>query len=194
MISVANGRSDRATRSRATPHRIVLEGQLPGAARFHPPAGGQTDEDALWPHLLEAVPHVALAAGAAAARASTSAAYEARARRGTGRRHARPRPCAVRALRTSATRVSQPTLLGRGNPERFPRDSRSQDKGGDRSHASHADSVEHGEQKGRSNHLNRRIEKGGASVKAFRHELCFSAARTFDAVFAEFPSSTAHLA
>ena len=40
-------------------HRMVLEGQLPGAARFYPSAGGQADEAALWPHLLEAVPHAA---------------------------------------------------------------------------------------------------------------------------------------
>jgi hypothetical protein len=43
-------------------HRMVLEGQLPGAARFYPSAGGQVDEDALWPHVLEAVPHAALPA------------------------------------------------------------------------------------------------------------------------------------
>ena len=40
-------------------HRMVLEGQLPGAARFYPSAGGQADEEALWPHLLEAIPHAA---------------------------------------------------------------------------------------------------------------------------------------
>jgi hypothetical protein len=44
-------------------HRMVLEGQLPAAARFYPSAGGQRDEDALWPHLLEAVPHAVLPAG-----------------------------------------------------------------------------------------------------------------------------------
>ena len=38
------------------------------------------------------------------------------------------------------------------------------------------------------------IEKDRAGVKAFRYQVCFSAARTFDAVFAEFPSSTAQLA
>ena len=30
-------------------HRMVLEGRLPEAARFYPSAGGQADEDALWP-------------------------------------------------------------------------------------------------------------------------------------------------
>src|SRR6185436_17128752 len=40
-------------------HRMVLEGQLPEAARFYPSAGGHADEDALWPHLLEAVPNAA---------------------------------------------------------------------------------------------------------------------------------------
>jgi hypothetical protein len=43
-------------------HRKVLEGHLPDVARFYPSAGGQADEDALWPHFLEAVPHVALPA------------------------------------------------------------------------------------------------------------------------------------
>jgi hypothetical protein len=37
-------------------HRMVLEGRLPEAARFYPSAGGQRDEDSLWPHFLEAVP------------------------------------------------------------------------------------------------------------------------------------------
>jgi hypothetical protein len=41
-------------------HRMVLEGQLPEAARFYPSAGGQRDEDALWPHFLEAVPRAVL--------------------------------------------------------------------------------------------------------------------------------------
>jgi hypothetical protein len=40
----------------------VLDGQLPEAARFYPSAGGQADEDALWPHLLETIPHAALVA------------------------------------------------------------------------------------------------------------------------------------
>jgi hypothetical protein len=39
----------------AAVHRMVLEGQLPEAARFYPSAGGETDVGALWPHLLEAV-------------------------------------------------------------------------------------------------------------------------------------------
>jgi hypothetical protein len=43
-------------------HRMVLEGHLPEAARFYPSAGGQADEDALWPHLLEAVPRAVLPA------------------------------------------------------------------------------------------------------------------------------------
>jgi hypothetical protein len=38
----------------AAVHRMVLEGQLPAAARFYPSAGGQVDVDALWPHLLAA--------------------------------------------------------------------------------------------------------------------------------------------
>jgi hypothetical protein len=41
-------------------HRMVLEGQLPEAARFYPSAGGQADENALWPHLLNAVRRAAL--------------------------------------------------------------------------------------------------------------------------------------
>jgi hypothetical protein len=41
-------------------HRMVLEGQLPEAALFYPTVGGQTDEDALWPHLLKAVPRAVL--------------------------------------------------------------------------------------------------------------------------------------
>jgi hypothetical protein len=40
-------------------HRMVLDGQLPGVARFYPSAGGKADEDALWPHLLEAMPRAA---------------------------------------------------------------------------------------------------------------------------------------
>jgi hypothetical protein len=40
-------------------HRMVLEGQLPGAARFYPSMGGQGDVNGLWPHLLEAVPRAA---------------------------------------------------------------------------------------------------------------------------------------
>jgi hypothetical protein len=40
----------------AAVHRMVLEGQLPDAARFYPSAGGQADEAALWPLLLDAVP------------------------------------------------------------------------------------------------------------------------------------------
>src|SRR4051812_5964182 len=43
-------------------HRMVLGGQLPAAARFYPSAGGHADEDALWPHLLEAIPRAALPA------------------------------------------------------------------------------------------------------------------------------------
>lgn len=43
-------------------HRMVLEGRLPAAARFYPSAGGQADVDALWPHLLEAVPRATLPA------------------------------------------------------------------------------------------------------------------------------------
>ena len=46
----------------ASIHRMVLEGQLPGAARFYPSAGGQADVDALWPHVLEAVPRAVLPA------------------------------------------------------------------------------------------------------------------------------------
>ena len=41
-------------------HRMVLEGRLPAAARFYPSAGGRVDVEALWPLLLEAVPHAAL--------------------------------------------------------------------------------------------------------------------------------------
>jgi hypothetical protein len=41
-------------------HRMVLEGQLPEAARFYPSMGGQADVNALWPHLLKAVPHAVL--------------------------------------------------------------------------------------------------------------------------------------
>lgn len=40
-------------------HRMVLEGQLPEAARFYPSMGGQGDVNGLWPHLLEAVPRAA---------------------------------------------------------------------------------------------------------------------------------------
>jgi hypothetical protein len=43
-------------------HRMVLEGRSPDAARFYPSAGGQRDEDALWPHLLDAVPRAVLPA------------------------------------------------------------------------------------------------------------------------------------
>jgi hypothetical protein len=43
-------------------HRMVLEGQLPGAARFYPSAGGHADEDALWPYLLEAFPRAVVPA------------------------------------------------------------------------------------------------------------------------------------
>src|SRR5215467_3513375 len=39
----------------ASIHRMVLEGQLPEAARFYPSMGGQADEDALWPHLLKVI-------------------------------------------------------------------------------------------------------------------------------------------
>jgi hypothetical protein len=41
-------------------HRMILEGQLPDAARFYPSAGGQADPEALWPHLLEIVPRTEL--------------------------------------------------------------------------------------------------------------------------------------
>jgi hypothetical protein len=41
-------------------HRMVLEGQLPEAARFYPSMGGQADVDALWPHFLEGVPRAVL--------------------------------------------------------------------------------------------------------------------------------------
>ncbi|MGH9632706.1 MAG: DUF2332 family protein [Bryobacteraceae bacterium] len=41
-------------------HRMVLEGQLPEAARFYPSVGGQADVNGLWPHLLKAVPHAVL--------------------------------------------------------------------------------------------------------------------------------------
>jgi hypothetical protein len=44
----------------ASIHRMVLEGELPEAARFHPSMGGQADVGGLWPHLLEAVPHAVL--------------------------------------------------------------------------------------------------------------------------------------
>jgi hypothetical protein len=37
-------------------HRMVLDGQLPEAARFYPSTGGHADVDALWPHWLAAVP------------------------------------------------------------------------------------------------------------------------------------------
>ena len=43
-------------------HRMVLEGQLPAAARFYPSAGGHAREEALWPYVLEAVPHASLPA------------------------------------------------------------------------------------------------------------------------------------
>jgi hypothetical protein len=43
-------------------HRMVLEGRLPGAARYYPSAGGQRDEDALWPHLLNAIPDASVPA------------------------------------------------------------------------------------------------------------------------------------
>ena len=38
-------------------HRMVLEGQLPEAARFYPSMGGQADVNGLWPYLLKAIPH-----------------------------------------------------------------------------------------------------------------------------------------
>ena len=41
-------------------HRKVLAGQLPEVARFYPSAGGEVDNDGLWPYLLKAVPHAAL--------------------------------------------------------------------------------------------------------------------------------------
>src|SRR5215472_18869946 len=41
----------------AAVHRMVLEGQLPEAARFYPSMGGQADVNGLWPYLLKAVPH-----------------------------------------------------------------------------------------------------------------------------------------
>ena len=41
-------------------HRMVLEGQLPEAARFYPSMGGRVDVDALWPHFLAAVPRAVL--------------------------------------------------------------------------------------------------------------------------------------
>jgi hypothetical protein len=41
-------------------HRMVLDGQLPEAARFYPSMGGQADVNALWPHLLKAVPHAVM--------------------------------------------------------------------------------------------------------------------------------------
>jgi hypothetical protein len=41
-------------------HRKVLDGRLPGAARFYPSAGGEVDVPALWPHFLDAVPRVEL--------------------------------------------------------------------------------------------------------------------------------------
>jgi hypothetical protein len=43
-------------------HRMVLEGAFPAAAPYYPSAGGRADEDALWPHLHEAVPHAILPA------------------------------------------------------------------------------------------------------------------------------------
>jgi hypothetical protein len=44
----------------AAMHRMVLEGQLPDAARFYPSAGGIVNVDALWPHFLEGVSRAAL--------------------------------------------------------------------------------------------------------------------------------------
>ena len=44
----------------AAVHRMVLEGELPEAARFYPSMGGQADVNGLWPHLLKTVPHVVL--------------------------------------------------------------------------------------------------------------------------------------
>jgi hypothetical protein len=41
-------------------HRMVLEGQLPEAARFYPSMGGEVDVGALWPHFLAAVPRAVL--------------------------------------------------------------------------------------------------------------------------------------
>jgi hypothetical protein len=41
-------------------HRMVLEGNLPEAARFYPSMGGQADVDALWPLFLDAVPRAVL--------------------------------------------------------------------------------------------------------------------------------------
>jgi hypothetical protein len=41
-------------------HRMVLEGNLPKAARFYPSMGGRAEVDALWPHFLEAVPRAVL--------------------------------------------------------------------------------------------------------------------------------------
>jgi hypothetical protein len=41
-------------------HRMVLEGQLPEAARFYPSVGGCVDVDALWPHFVEAAPRAVL--------------------------------------------------------------------------------------------------------------------------------------
>jgi hypothetical protein len=43
-------------------HRMVLEGRLPEAARYYPSVGGTADVEALWPHLLEAVPRAVLPA------------------------------------------------------------------------------------------------------------------------------------
>jgi hypothetical protein len=43
-------------------HRMVLEGQLPEAARFYPSMGGHADLNGLWPHLLKAVPQALLPA------------------------------------------------------------------------------------------------------------------------------------
>jgi hypothetical protein len=43
-------------------HRLVLEGQLPDAARYYPSAGGRVDVDALWPHLIDALPRATLPA------------------------------------------------------------------------------------------------------------------------------------
>ncbi|MEI9814173.1 MAG: DUF2332 domain-containing protein [Acidobacteriota bacterium] len=43
-------------------HRMVLEGQLPEAARYYPSMNGIVDVDALWPHFLAAVPRAVLPA------------------------------------------------------------------------------------------------------------------------------------
>jgi hypothetical protein len=39
-------------------HRMVLDGQLPDAARYYPSAGGQVDVDGLWPQVIDALPHI----------------------------------------------------------------------------------------------------------------------------------------